>query len=1776
MDIPASIEGYPVTVIGSYTFNSCSSLTSVNIPSSVKTVGDYAFQYCTLLTSVNIPSSVTSIGFRAFYNCSSLASVNIPSSANVGNEAFYNCIELTTVRTTSSSASTQSVTIGSSAFSGCKSLTTLEISPLATKIGSYAFNSCSSLTSVTIPSSVKTIGNYAFQYCTSLTSVNIPSSVTSIDYRAFYKCSSLTSVNIPSSVTSIGGDAFNSCTSLKSVSIPASANIGNEAFYNCIELTTVRTTSSSASTQSVTIGSSAFSGCKSLTTLEISPLATKIGSYAFNSCSSLTSVTIPSSVKTIGNYAFQYCTSLTSVNIPSSVTSIGFRTFYNCSSLASVNIPSSVTSIGGDAFSYCNSLRAVAFSSKDITIGDDAFIGCQKLKHVHIPEGSVYTDFYSSDNRLPSDPSCYYTAYGESTCSLGKRCPFVYDELLNQYIIKVIDQETGDVYVNAIVQSEDENYSAVTDENGKAHFDIADDDDNFWDKDITFEVYFDEKTKLGADYASPSAITDDSNGTSGGTVKSSASLNAKRNSAQTILVNNQVIQSITFAGENVKMNRRDVVPTDKDLLGEIHINENGSDGYSLNLTFLDEVPKNDMVLKIELTNSLESRNNNGQQEYIDFEIYEKNITETKLSVEKFSNLIYQKLTTYSQPSRVSIRPNSRIKITVAPKGAEENDESNYCVYLSYAPKLVGTGESDFGVFDASKITAGFGKFSGGLSFDKIPGLNVSASLDLSNNKASIDAEFGIAGTKVNKAEKERELYKKESEAEKKQREEEKFLKDYPDAKNLLDKDGNPVRSLEQLASSPDAFELLKRKLNYGKVGAKDLASGLKSSMKPYFDVSAAYHGEGKISCDSDNPNDLLITVGGNLGVGATFGLKGRYNIPQFANLAYISGTLGGEINGSVEVGNLVFRKTLYNKFFKYDRIEFDPNVLLDFGVDAQVAAGVGVGNIVDANLAANLEGKASYEFLSEQFRNVNVGGDITLSAKILAWKNSYKLAGVSATLIDDKGNPDDYIEYEFLGVKHNNREEGTFVDSDANGLNFSRDLAGSDTISAADFTLIPRRSGEEQYVDPELNYETDDSSLSSKQIIATNVYEVSDPVIVNAGGTDYLFRFVDNKERSAVNGSTLVYSKKVNGVWSEPVMISDDGTADFDASVCTDGTDIYVSWSNISEELSDTALYTDAIEKTTISVAKLDTKTDTVSIIGTANVTGKSALSPSITVKNGTGIVAWTSNTSFDPLLNSGNDEIYYSTISGGKLSSPTLYASTGAGKTAGVVRTGYMGSELCIVYGCMESGGETETSELYGSVYTSAPVQLTSDSVPDTNPQFEKIGGQDKLFWYKNGSIVYSDTLGGEAAIALSGIIGDKYAIASSGDVTKIAWRDETEDGNVLKMVSYENGSFTNNYIGNELGVDPSQFTATIDSNNMLRIAYTYFDGGSCNLALTSEVEDEKVTVSGAMLDSSYKAGDTNTTLSVSVHNSGNRDIENASINIADGAGNVIGTYPISDFDLDIGMSKEYDIDITLPKITDYTTFTVSVADIECEPATFAVGYTEMYLTGDVYEAGGMRFADITVHNDSTVATSGSLAVIIDGVEVARSQLSSFDCTANSLNEFNLSELMDGNNFSEVQFVLEGTKQSNYAGSTTLVYTFDNGSSELASDVAENIKVTLSDNSARLTWDAIDGADTYYIYRFLDGEFTLCGSTYKLTYTVTDVENIDKYGFIVVPSDKYDLSRFIDKVVFPSKRSLQECIDYINDLLSGKYKDSNFFELTDEELEMIETILSKDYEKKE
>ena len=433
VDIPAGIDGLPVTIIGDWAFEDCDSLTNVTIPSSVTSIGNCVFSGCGSLNisvdsgnknysdidgvlfnkdeteiiayakdkiqpEYSIPDSVTSIGDDAFEYCYSLMSVKIGNGVtSIGEYAFSGCgsLNISVDSGNKNYSDTNGVLFNKDkteiiAYAKDKIQPEYSIPTSVTSIGERGFYGCDSLTRVTIPNSVTSIGGEAFKYCDSLTSVTIPNSVASIGVQAFFNCGNLTSVTIGTGITSIGDNAFEYCYSLMSV------KIGNGV---------------------TSIGSFAFSGCSSLANIKIPDSVTSIGMCAF-SCSSLNisvdsnnknysdingvlfnknkteiiayakdeiqpEYTIPSGVTSIGDYAFKNCYSLTSVTIPNSVASIGVQAFCNCIGLTSVTIPSSVTNIGDNAFLYCDSLTGVTIGTGVTSIGYGAFACCYSLTDVY-------------------------------------------------------------------------------------------------------------------------------------------------------------------------------------------------------------------------------------------------------------------------------------------------------------------------------------------------------------------------------------------------------------------------------------------------------------------------------------------------------------------------------------------------------------------------------------------------------------------------------------------------------------------------------------------------------------------------------------------------------------------------------------------------------------------------------------------------------------------------------------------------------------------------------------------------------------------------------------------------------------------------------------------------------------------------------------------------------------------------------------------------------------------------------------------------------------------------------------------------------------------------------------------------------------------------------------------------------------------------------------------------------------------------------------------------
>src|SRR5580658_10270934 len=59
--IPASINGLPVTSIGTEAFDNKTNLTNIYMPNGVTSIGSSAFYGCIRLTNITIPASLTNL-----------------------------------------------------------------------------------------------------------------------------------------------------------------------------------------------------------------------------------------------------------------------------------------------------------------------------------------------------------------------------------------------------------------------------------------------------------------------------------------------------------------------------------------------------------------------------------------------------------------------------------------------------------------------------------------------------------------------------------------------------------------------------------------------------------------------------------------------------------------------------------------------------------------------------------------------------------------------------------------------------------------------------------------------------------------------------------------------------------------------------------------------------------------------------------------------------------------------------------------------------------------------------------------------------------------------------------------------------------------------------------------------------------------------------------------------------------------------------------------------------------------------------------------------------------------------------------------------------------------------------------------------------------------------------------------------------------------------------------------------------------------------------------
>ena len=184
LEVPADIEGLPV-----------------------RKISDNAFRHNAVIEKAVLPEGMDEIGYAAFAFCSSLSDLNIPSTVNkVSVESFHATPWLAAEK----KAAGEFLMAGDNVLLSYTENDDEKVNEITAKIpdgvryiGREAFSDTKKTTCVCFPEGLSTVYEYAFADCSSVKKVKINSDIKEINDFAFWNCG-LKEISLPKKIAKLG------------------------------------------------------------------------------------------------------------------------------------------------------------------------------------------------------------------------------------------------------------------------------------------------------------------------------------------------------------------------------------------------------------------------------------------------------------------------------------------------------------------------------------------------------------------------------------------------------------------------------------------------------------------------------------------------------------------------------------------------------------------------------------------------------------------------------------------------------------------------------------------------------------------------------------------------------------------------------------------------------------------------------------------------------------------------------------------------------------------------------------------------------------------------------------------------------------------------------------------------------------------------------------------------------------------------------------------------------------------------------------------------------------------------------------------------------------------------------------------------------------------------------------------------------------------------------------------------------------------------------------
>lgn len=1398
--------------------------------------------------------------------------------------------------------------------------------------------------------------------------------VTSIGATAFSEILSLTSVSIPDSVTSIGFYAFYYCKKLRSVSIPSSVtSIGQQSFQKCSALTSVSIPDSVAS-----IGRYAFLECSGLTSVSISGSVTSIEEGAFSYCSSLSSVSIPDGVSSIGDYAFASCNGLTSVSIPGSVSSIGNYAFKGCGGLTSMSIPDSVSSIGDYAFNECFRLTSVRIPDGVNIIGNAVFRGCNGLTSVSIPNSvtSIGAWAFAYCNITSINIPNSVTSIGEDAF---RGCNGLTDVIIPDSVTSIGAWAFYDCTNLKTIQFDSKTTEFITD---------------FFVSQTTIPS---TATIIGYD---PSTAKDYASkyGNPFQLIKNGAS----EDSTSIIQLNSMGIVVKDFdtkqplKGADVNFNGK-IISTNENGLAAINSTEEISDlltvtstgycDYQTNLSFKRGkaecyyLRKDDDVSRPYVT----MVNLNDGNKMVDV------LRDEKEYLELSNEDAIKELDQSTVAMKANWKGKTPVKYMLTQDGSVIMESNTGTFDKKPMGKLFKAGKPIFAVVEASDGTRSKEVRTNIIIYSKktnwnLQGENGELLLNLGENiEVPVPEDLPIVGGRslLSKIVTPSILNYKNNQfkiaiglTSEAVFDDKDFWSVY---KSIIDNTNDPVEC---------AANIKKIKENYS---TEVTTVGLSTDWSPQIDGFGYIEGYVK----NGKP---VITDGAIMFDG---GMSYSQSIP-----------LGGYVPVYWEIGrgfNLEFNGQISEINPESGEMKFDiPEFIFADKFETGVGVGYAAGPIKTLNVGiyGGLDLNHLYRF-ADQYSETSLSGEV--STKVTAMCFSAKKVLIDCT--------EPLVLWSMpTSKKSTNMDMTQTVDTETFNI-----------FDISQYSLMPRdyaKNPTSWNGNGGIAVQSDDDRQAMK-VLQSNIYPDAQPLLTVVGDKQVLIWLADNVNRTSANRTMLVYSvyDKNNDTWSEPVAISDDGTADFYPAIGCDGNSLYVAWQNSKTTFSDNVSLTDVASAGEITVSKFDPSMNT--FMGTKDLTNNEILDtqPQIAVDGSNVGVVWTENDQNDIFGIAGRNSVIISEIKGDAftqsrniLDNQNIIASMTAD---------YVNGKLTSIL-CLDGDNDLNTindRDLYVLNPDQQEVRLTNNAALDSSPVFGNLNGMDTLFWYSEGNIAYvpaTDLTQAPKTVFLQKREGfvDSFSIVNNANgKAAVIWIQTQDEANEIYGSVYVDGEWSN---GVQISDADSriQFPSGIfDTAGNFNIAFNRLNSSismaeQSDLCLLNIIPDSNLTVGAPFYENEKVQPNTNLPVEIDVTNKGVLAIEQISVEVLDG--DIVNNTQVLMETIKPGETKTITVVVKLPDTITRKDYAIKVLPTNGEDMnlsdneiTIGTGYTDLSLDIEKYNLGDENVVVAAlVTNKSATPTDATIRVTEDtpeGKELLSKSLTGITQEANQFATINL-----------------------------------------------------------------------------------------------------------------------------------------------------------------------------